>query len=281
MPARAVTAFEEATRAVPRSAKAWAGLALATLRSGANGFRDADIDATTALGLDPSQAEAHYVRAIVAFYGSWDVDRAHDEFAAAIAANPAFAEAHHDLAAVYSAEGRHDEAIASMQRAFELDPLSPEVVSDVGWYYYFARRYAEAASWCERTLALEPTFYWAHRCIVLARLRQHDTAGATAAAVADLRARDAPAATIAEVDHDGLAPYWRWELAREAEHGDRADRAVTRLAGGDPSGALDELEHAVTSHRGWLLPFLSVDPTFDELRSEPRFAAVRRAVTMR
>src|SRR5262249_40786051 len=184
------------------------------------------------------------------------------------------------LAACYSATGRHAEALAAMQRAFALDPLAPEVVSDVGWYYYFARRYAEAALWCQRTLALDPRFYWAHRCIVLSRMRQGDPRAAIAAALDDLTARQAPATVATAVQTSGLAAYWQWELDRSAQPapGDFGDRAVSRLALGDPRGALDELERAVAHRRGWLLPFLSVDPTFDELRGEPRFEAIRRTI---
>ena len=150
-------------------------------------------------------------------------------------------------------------------------------MSDVGWYYYFARRYREAASWCERTLAIEPSFYWAHRCVVLARLRDHDDAGVMAAALADAGARRATTAVIAAIERGELDAYWRWELS---EHGraDPGDVAVTRLSAGDVSGALDELERAVMVRRGWLLPFLRVDPTFDGVRDQPRFAAVLRTI---
>jgi tetratricopeptide (TPR) repeat protein len=280
-PRAAARAFAAVTGRVPRSARSWAALALAELRSGPDRLAAAAAAASTALELDPAHPDAHYVRAIAAFYGEWDVERARQHFTAAIAANPAFAEAHHDLAGCYSATGRHDEAIAAMQRAFALDPLAPEVVSDVGWYYYFARRYADSAAWCRRTLTLDSTFSWAHRCIVLSRMRQGDQAAALAAALDDLRARKASASVVAAVAANGLTSYWQWDrdrLAPGTGNGDFGDRAVARIAAGDPAGALDDLERAVASRRGWLLPFLAVDPTFDELRGQPRFEAVLRTI---
>lgn len=277
--AGAVRALTEATTRVPRSAKAWAALALAELRSTGPRSPAAVAAAHTALEIDPAHPEAHFVRAAVALYGEWDLDRARQHLTAALAANPAFAEAHHALAACYSASGRHDEALAAMQRAFALDPLAPEVVSDVGWYYYFARRYTEAAQWCRRTLALDPRFYWAHRCIVLSHVRRGDQTAARAAALDDLQARQAPASITTLVAANGLAPYWQWDVDRRSlDRGDLPDRAVARLALGDASGALDDLEQAVASRRAWLLPFLAVDPTFDELRDQPRFQAVLRAI---
>jgi TolB-like protein/DNA-binding winged helix-turn-helix (wHTH) protein/Flp pilus assembly protein TadD len=279
-PRAAAQAFTAVTARVPRSAKAWAALAQAELRSGPLRFSAAAAAADSALALDPAHPDAHFVRAVTAFYGEWNIERARQHFTAAIASNPAFAEAHHDLAACYSATGRHDEAIAAMQRAFALDPRAPAVVSDVGWYYYFARRYPDAALWCQRTLALDDAFFWAHRCIVLSRIRQGDQPAAIAAALDDLRARGAPATVIAAVTATGLAPYWQWQRDRVApEHGkgDHSDRAVSRLSLGDTDGALDDLERAAT-HHDWLVPFLSVDPTFDPLRHHPRFHAVLRTV---
>jgi TolB-like protein/DNA-binding winged helix-turn-helix (wHTH) protein len=271
---------EVAARA-PRAARVWAALARAELRAGGSRSTAAVAAARAALEIDPAHPEAHFVRAVVAFYGEWDIEGARRHFEAAIAANPAFAEAHHQRATCYSAAGRHDEAVAAMQRAHALDPLAPEVVSDVGWYYYFARRYGDAAAWCRRTLALDPTFYWAHRCIVMAHQRRGDLPAAAAAAIEDLRARGAPAAVVTAVASRGLAAYWQWELDRRTSQAGAtgfADRAVSRLALGDRAGALDDLERAVSSREGWLLPFLAVDPTFDDLRGEPRFAAVLRAV---
>jgi serine/threonine-protein kinase len=279
-PPAAAQAFTAVTARVPRSARAWAALALAELRSGRLRSAAAAAAADTALAIDPAQPDAHFVRALTAFYGEWNPERARQHFTAAIAANPAFAEAHHDLAAAYSATGRHDEAIAAMQRAFALDPRAPEVVSDVGWYYYFARRYSDAAAWCQRTLALDAAFFWAHRCLVLSRMRQGDESAAAAAAVDELRALEAPASVIAAVAAGGLPPYWQWQrdrVAPERGKGEYSDRAVARIATGDTDGALDDLEHAARQH-DWLMPFLSVDPTFDPLRGHPRFMALLRTI---
>jgi DNA-binding winged helix-turn-helix (wHTH) protein/TolB-like protein len=325
----AVAALERAAQRAPGSARVRAALAHARWRRGREP-RAALRDAEAALAIAPALPEAHYVRALAALYVEWDAPRARRHFEAAIAANPAYAEAHHDLAACFSIEGRHAEAIASVQRARALDPLAPEVVSDVGWYYYFARRFAEAAAWCERTLAFEPGFHWAHRCRVLALARAGDLRGAVVAAAAHARALapgaggagaaapppsaapggpghpaeargDLDAAVAARAPpiaaleaavgvHSSAAPgalaaalarYWRWDLARALVRGadsDASDRAVTRLELGDREGALAELERAVAQRRGWLLPFLAIDPTFDPLRAEaglaPRLAAV-------
>jgi serine/threonine-protein kinase len=280
-PRAAAQAFAAVTARAPRSARAWAALASAELHTSYRRFPAAAAAADQALAIDPAHPEAHFVRAVTAFYAEWNPERARQHLMAAIAANPAFAEAHHTLAAAYSAAGRHDEAIAAMQRAFSLDPLAPEVVSDVGWYYYFARRYPEAAEWCRRTLAIDAHFFWAHRCIVLARMRQGDTLAAVAAALEDVRARGARASVIEAVSTRGLAAYWAWERDRidpGTGDGDYCDRAVADLALGDPVRALDDLEHGVHDHHDWLLPFLAVDPTFDPLRGQPRFDAILRTV---
>jgi serine/threonine-protein kinase len=283
-PRKAAQAFAAVTARVPRSAKAWAALGTAELRTSYRRSAAAAAAADKALALDPAHPEAHFVRAVTAFYGEWNPERARQHLMAAIAANPAFAEAHHTLAAAYSAAGRHDEAIAAMQRAFALDPLAPEVVSDVGWYYYFARRYAEAAVWCRRTLAIDPHFYWAHRCIVMSRMRQGDTTAAVAAALDDLRARGARSEVIDAVTARGLPAYWAWDRDRiepERDTGDYCDRAATDLALGDTARALDDLEHGVHDRHDWLLPFLAVDPTFDPLRGQPRFDAILRTIAAR
>src|SRR6185436_2615404 len=93
-PRAAARAFAAVTARAPRSARAWAALALAELRSGRERATAAAAAADTALELDPAQPDAHFVRALTAFYGEWNSERARQHFTAAIAANPAFAEAH-------------------------------------------------------------------------------------------------------------------------------------------------------------------------------------------
>ena len=51
--------------------------------------------------------------------------------------------------------GRHEEAIAELRRAVELDPVSVLSLIDLGWVYYMARQYDPAIKYLQRALDLE------------------------------------------------------------------------------------------------------------------------------
>lgn len=101
--------------------------------------------------------------------------------------------AHYWYAGVLSAAGRHEQAIASIQRAQELDPLSPLINADAGWYYFYARRYDESVRECKRALEIDPNFGFALNCIMAAHREQgkYDAALGDARELFKLRAAQA------------------------------------------------------------------------------------------
>jgi tetratricopeptide (TPR) repeat protein/O-antigen ligase len=81
-----------------------------------------------------------------------------------IALEPNFSLNHANLASLYWAAGRRDEAISEMARAAQLAPAGPLYHLNLGYYYETAGREAEAAAEYERFLALQPHLipagYW-------------------------------------------------------------------------------------------------------------------------
>ncbi len=75
------------------------------------------------------------------------------EFRRAISQNPKYPTAHQWLAIVLAYEQKYDQSVAEMMKAHELDPLSAVITYQVGWMYYFARRYPEAE---QRLVRIEP-----------------------------------------------------------------------------------------------------------------------------
>ena len=57
----------------------------------------------------------------------------------------------------------------------------------------------------------------------------------------------------------------------------RHDLAIVYLALGEKQQALDWLEKAYED-RNWWMPWIKVEPRFDSLRSDPRFADLVRRV---
>jgi serine/threonine-protein kinase len=282
-PAEAQAAFLRAVALDPGFARAWLALARtrwmlgATPRESAVASRE---DLAKSLDLDDSLAEAHATLAEIRFYVDWDFEGARAEWERALELDPGSAGIRHEFAAYWGSLGRHDEALRLVNEALRLDPLSPGVLSDVGWYSYFARRYGDAILRSRETLSRTPGYFWAGRCIVLSAMLAGDPAAAVPVVRDEMKGRGAAPSILSALDAANapaaVRAYWGWDLDRRLAHpggsgGSPADVAVARLALGDREGALAGLEKAVNARWGWILPFLGVDPFFDTLRREPRF----------
>jgi tetratricopeptide (TPR) repeat protein len=288
---KAIEHFQTAVRLDPGYADAYAGLAGAYGPLGYSGYVPPQealagmrAAVTRALAIDDDLAEAHAARALLLAVHEWRLADAEPAFRRALALDPADASAHSWYAQFLIATGRRDEALAESRRAIELDPLSLVINTGFGSRLYWARRFDEAIAQCRKTLELDPAYGGARRCLALAHVQ-----------------RGAHEQAVRELEHDGSGsaptPSGLADLgyvyARAGRSKD-AHRVITELttrsareyvtpyalalvhAGlGENGRALEWLERA-GEERSPRLVFLSVEPAFDGLRGDPRFAAVRR-----
>ena len=287
---RARAHFERALRSDPNFSLAYAALAdtwsLEPWWGGASpkdAFPKARAAAEQALRLDDSLAEAHTSMGFIRLYYDWDFTGAEQEFERALQLQPGLALAHYWYAGMLSAAGRHADAIASIQRAQELDPLSPLINADAGWYYFYARRYDEALRECRRALETDPGFAFARQCMMEA----HHAQGNDDAAAGDAReiirmlaarqGRDVPA--LAGNGAEALRSFAARKLAAMQRMAGNQyispyELAVVHLALDQKDDAFAELRRA-REQRDTLLVLLNVDPRFDAVRSDPRFAGLQ------
>ena len=64
--------------------------------------------------------------------------------------------------------GREREALAEVNRAHQLDPLSSIISWEVGFIHTLSRRYDEAIAVCRKLASDDPTFALTHRCLAIA-----------------------------------------------------------------------------------------------------------------
>jgi len=115
------------------------------------------------LELDEALAEAHASLALVEMMADHDWVGAEHRFQRSIKLNPAYTPARQWYAKLLTALGRHDEALAEIKRAQDLDPLSLIIGAIVGFVYYYAREYEQVIYHSQKNLELDPHFaltYW-------------------------------------------------------------------------------------------------------------------------
>ena len=160
---KAIDYFQQAIAKDPSYAPAYAGLADAYTALGGGwiylppteSFPKAKVAARKALELDNTLAEAHAALGYAAFF-DWDWPIAEREFKRAIELNPNSAGSHVRYAVYLGTIGLFNEGMAEAQRAQELDPLSPEIVSGLGLVYLSGRRYDESIAQFQKALDLYP-----------------------------------------------------------------------------------------------------------------------------
>jgi Tfp pilus assembly protein PilF len=292
---KSIPAFEKAVALDPQSARAHAGLAdsvhLLTLFGvllPREAYPRAEAEATKALELDPGIADTHATLGSILFRYHRDASAAEREFRRALAINPSSATVHHDYAWLLVAERRFAEAVAEIHAAQSLEPLSVRANADVGWVYFRAGRDGEAIHQMQRTLELEPRFLSARLCLERAFVRQGRLTDALANAREGARQEGMSGGDLAALPAEpraALRQIAEWRLARLREKAQRGWVSPYALAAqyaelGDAGHAFASLDRAF-DERDPSLVSADVDPAFDGVRTDPRFAALVNRIGLR
>jgi eukaryotic-like serine/threonine-protein kinase len=289
---KAIGYFNQAIAIDPKYALAYAGLAdcylfMTTHGMSPNteeGFSKTKEAAKKALAIDDTLAEAHTTLAHLTWLHEWNWDEGERGFKRAIELNPNYPTAHQRYATYLTSMARHEEAIAEIRRAQELDPISIIIGLDMARTFYFARQYDMAIEQCLRALELDPSFYRIiGESLELAYERKGLYNEALEAQLKAMAARGARPETMSALKAAFAASGWKGYLRQQlelmkAEAVNRTyptARLYARL--GDNDRALEWLQKAYDKHSDYLV-YLRVDPMFDELRSDPRFAELMRKV---
>lgn len=110
-----------------------------------------------ALALGPDLGEAHLAQALVYYHGKRDYARAFQELALASRALPNSAEVFYLSGTIARRQGRWDDSIRNLEKAYELDPFNPRIVNGLSVIYDLLRRYEEEAALFDRAAAANPS----------------------------------------------------------------------------------------------------------------------------
>jgi serine/threonine protein kinase/tetratricopeptide (TPR) repeat protein len=289
---KAIQYFQQAIEKEPAYASAYAGLSDCYVLPYAPVQRRERIPraraaAAKALELDDTLAEAHTSLAF-ALMSDYDWSAAKNEFRRSLELNPNYPTAHHWYAQYLSAMGRLDEAVAEAKEAERLDPLSPIIGWNVGSMLTFARKYDQAIEQFKRVLELDPNSFQALNGVATARelhgdyensLDDREAAYSVFTKTAEDKAKIH--ADVAELRkalrNSGKNGYYR-AVAKIFLRQSEPDPYVIAIAYsglGDKDKAFEWLEKMFEAHEYAIL-LLKVDPYFDPLHSDPRFADLLR-----
>jgi TolB-like protein/DNA-binding winged helix-turn-helix (wHTH) protein/Flp pilus assembly protein TadD len=289
--------FQQAIAKDPRYAQAYDGLADCYILLSAFGYSSpkealpkAKEAVLKSLDIDGTLAEAHTSLARIKGEYDWDWSGAEREFQRAIELNPGYATAYQWYGSVLSTMGRPEEAIANYKRALELDPLSPIINGVLGQALYYTRQYDQAIEQLKKTLELDPDLGLARAYLALAYRQKSMNEEAIAEfekllvilhghawALADLGYAYATAGRGPEAQRmlDQLNQLSRQEFVP-------ADAMAHVYVGlGEKDKAFEWLQKGYERHSIGLGGVgLKVDPLWDPLRSDPRFADLLRRMNL-
>lgn len=287
----AVANFKEAIDLDPDNARAWAGLADCYAVLGCWGYEPphqsypkARAAAEKALDLNETLSEAHVSLAVAKKDYYWDWAGAEQAYQRALELNPSNATAHHWYAECLACLGRHEEAIAQCERARALDPLSLIVATVLARHgYCFARQYDRAIKELREIVRTDPEFWVAQLFLgfsyvytgqfdealaAFMKAKRLETNGDMLAGIGYALARSNQTAEARRV----LAEA---ENLSQERYVQPVALAVIHTGLGENEEAFSCLAKAYEERAQWLSE-IKVEPAFDSLRSDPRFAQLLR-----
>jgi TolB-like protein/DNA-binding winged helix-turn-helix (wHTH) protein/Tfp pilus assembly protein PilF len=273
--------FQQAAELDPNFARAYVGIArsydmLANWQAmpAAEAASAADAAEAKALELEPDLGEAYAGRAWTLMMHHWDFPGAESDFRHALELDPGNSTSHEGYAFYLVATGRFDEGLEEAKRSRALDPLNLVVNLDYCRVLRYARRYDEAMTQCKATLELGPN-QWP-TLDLMARLYEETGAYREAHEIL-AKIGNCEADCLAMWDElykvPGSAGAFDAWLKTQKTPPNAFFLATANACLGRNDQALAWLEKAREQRADLQMTFLAVDPSFDRLRSDPRFDA--------
>lgn len=286
-----VMRYRDSIKSDPRHASAYAAIAECFIELAyffgmepKQAFREAETAAVNAVTLDEKLAEGHAALSLLRLLNDWDWRAADAESDRAVALAPGDAYVYWKRGVCLRYSGRSDEAVAVHRHAEFLDPFSVVAIQEVGWALYYGRRFDEAVEQFRKAVELEPAWDQLYFGLgqTLIQQQRHDEAIAALQTAARMGPGNAftEAALPYALGRAGRRHEARWaldQLSVKYAYVPHWFHSIVRIGLGDNEGALQSLENAFRDHEPCLVS-LKVDPVFDPLRGEARFAEMVRRV---
>ena len=242
--------------------------------------------AMKALELDDSLGEAHASLALCLDGFDWDFAAADREFRRAIELSPGYATGHHWYAWHLSHIGRGKEAIAEMEKAENLDPISPIINADLAELLLIQHLPDESIQQSLASIEMNPGFAYGHAQLAQAYIVKRMYKGAV---------RELQKAIQISGENPSFTATLAWAYAAM----DRKADAVALLDSLKKSSAPDSAhaihiaiiytalgnkdEAMIWLNQGFddrFNPGVLTRPCFDSLRSDPRFQDLVRRMAL-
>ena len=238
--------------------------------------------ATKALEIDNTYTDAHVVMATILEY-EWDWSGSRKEWERVFELDPNYSTYGYTYTLLQS---NPDAAVRWMKQAQDLDPLSLLIRTNVGQIMYNARRYDEAIGQLKEVLELDRNYSMAHTHLGQAYLEKRMYADAIEEFQKSLMLSGQSPEVVANLGYAyavagrrGAAQKVLDELLKSSRQVYLSPYVIARIHTGlgqtDQAFAL--LEKAYQQRDSHIID-LAHDPTLDPLRTDSRYAELRRRV---
>jgi TolB-like protein/DNA-binding winged helix-turn-helix (wHTH) protein/Flp pilus assembly protein TadD len=282
----AISYFSQAIEKDPNYAPAYAGLTDSYALAGdwkygvlapKDAYPKAKAAALKAVELDGTLGEAHISLALCLDNFDWDFSYAGKEFTRGIELSPSYATGHDWYGWHLASLGRNGEALAQVEKAENLDPLSLIISSDLAEEFLIDHRYDEAAKQTQKTINMDHFFAPAHYVMGATFVQKHRYDEAIAELQKATQLSEGSTAFNANLAYAYAVSGRRNEavkiltdLKNQSQHGfsNAPEIALVYVGLDDKDQAMVWLNKAFDER---FSPWVLMRPAFDPLRSDHRF----------
>jgi len=290
---KAIDYFSQAVEKDPTYAPAYSGLADSYALAGdwqygvvspKEAYPKAKAAAVKAVALDDALGEAHISLAWCLDGFDWNWESAGKEFARGIELSPGYATGHHWYGWHLATIGRHVEAVAELEKAKSLDPLSLIIGADLAEESLIAHRDDAAIKQARAAINMDPFFALAHYVLgeALAQKRAYNEAIGELQKAAELSpgssaftANLGNAYALSGRKEEALKILNDLKNGSHAGFSNAPEIAMVYVGLGDKDQAMAWLEKAYSERFN---PGALMRPAFDPLRGDARFQDLLRRI---